>query len=117
MDSILYTIKQLLGLAEDYTPFDKELPIHINSAIMAAHQLGVGKEGFYITGADEIWSDWLNERELKELGSIQQYIYMRVRLVWDPPANSFVVNALEKQLDETAWRLNVQAEGAVDSYE
>lgn len=110
MDSILITIKQMLGLAEDYTPFDEELPMHINSAIMVANQLGIGKDRFIITGSNETWSDWLSESEMNRLGSIQHYIYLRVRLTFDPPANSFVVNSIEKQLDELTWRLNVQAE-------
>lgn len=107
--SILVSIKQMLGLAFDYHAFDNELVMHINSAIMAAHQLGIGKSEFMITGEDETWSDWLEETKSK-LIAIQQYIYMRVRLAWDPPANSFVVNSMEKQLDELTWRLNVQAE-------
>lgn len=109
MDSILQTIKQMLGLSEDYTAFDKELPLYINSAIMAAHQLGVGQKDFAITGPDETWSDWLGETA-SSLSAIQSYIYMKVRLAFDPPANSFVVNSFEKQLDELTWRLNVQAE-------
>lgn len=108
-DSILLTIKGMLGLEKDYTPFDAELVWHINSAIMAAHQLGIGKNDFEITGADETWLDWLGER-LEKFPAIQHYIYMQTRLSWDPPANSFVANSLEKQIDEMTWRLNVQAE-------
>lgn len=108
-DSILLIIKGMLGLAQDYTPFDAELVGHINSAIMAAHQLGIGKNDFEITGADETWRDWLGERPEK-FPAIRHYIYMRTKLSWDPPANSFVVNSLQKQIDEMTWRLNVQAE-------
>lgn len=108
-DSILLTIKAMLGLERDYTPFDAELIWHINSAIMAAHQLGIGCNNFEITSQDETWSDWLGEGPEKYSG-IQHYIYMRTKLSWDPPANSFVVNSLEKQIDEMTWRLNVQAE-------
>lgn len=108
-ESILLTIKRMLGLDEDYTPFDVELPVFINSAIMAAHQLGIGVNDFYITGSDETWADWLGEDSSK-LIAVQSYIYMKVKLAWDPPANSFVVNSFEKQLDELTWRLNVQAE-------
>lgn len=108
-ESILLTVKRMLGLVADYTPFDAELIGHINSAIMAAHQLGVGLNDFWITGQMETWGDWLGE-QFTQLPGVEQYIYMRVRLVFDPPTNSFVVNSLEKQIDELTWRLNVQAE-------
>lgn len=108
-DSILQVIKAMLGLKKDYTPFDEELVGHINSAIMSAHQLGIGKNDFQITGPDETWSDWLGERP-ERFPSIRHYIYMKTKLSFDPPSNSFVVNSIEKQIDEAAWRLNVQAE-------
>ena len=108
-ESILLTIKHMLGLSNDYTAFDSELPMHINSAIMAAHQLGIGVNGFSIAEGNESWSDWLGDA-VSNLVAIQQYVYFRVRLAFDPPANSFVVNSIEKQLDELTWRLNVQAE-------
>ena len=106
--SILVTIKKLLGLAEDYDVFDTDLVTLINGAILAANQIGVGKEGFTITGQTETWEDFAGN--IAQLDAVKQYIYMRVRLVFDPPANSFLVNAIEKQLDEMTWRLNVQAE-------
>lgn len=108
-ESILLTIKRMLGLGENYDAFDNELPMHINSAIMVANQLGIGKKGYTITGSEQTWADWLGET-FGDLAAIQQYIYMRVKLVWDPPANSFVATSLEKQIDELTWRLNVQAE-------
>ena len=110
-ESILSTIKRMLGISDEDDVFDFELRMHINSAIMAACQLGVGRKNFEITGYDEVWSDWLDANT--GLSAIQQYIYIRVRLAWDPPANSFVVNSFEKQLDEMTWRLNVQAESGV----
>ena len=108
-DSILVTIKGMLGLEKDYTPFDAELVGHINSAIMVAHQLGIGSYNFTITGEGETWQDWLGSR-LEKLSAVKHYIYMLVRLSWDPPANSFAVSSLQKQIDEMTWRLNVQAE-------
>ena len=107
-ESILVTIKKLLGLEMDYDAFDMDLVTLINSAILAANQIGVGKEGFVITGGEETWDDFVGT--LPQLEAVKQYIYMRVRLAFDPPANSFLVNAIEKQLDELTWRLNVQAE-------
>lgn len=108
-DSILTTIKGMLGLEKDYTPFDAELVGHINSAIMTAHQLGIGKYNFMITGKDDTWADWLGD-SLQRYPAIQHYIYMLTKLSWDPPANSFAVSSLQKQIDEMTWRLNVQAE-------
>lgn len=108
-ESILVVIKRMLGLAPDYTPFDADLIGHINSAIMVAHQLGVGASDFLITGADETWADWLGETA-SHLSAIQHYVYLRTKLSWDPPSSSFVLNSIEKQIDEMTWRLNVQVE-------
>lgn len=108
-NSILLTIKSMLGLEKDYTPFDEELVWHINSAIMVAHQLGIGNYNFAITGSSETWQDWLGD-SADRISAIQHYIYMQTKLSWDPPANSFVVSALQKQIDEMTWRLNIQAE-------
>lgn len=110
-DSILVSVKKMLGLEEDYTPFDDELTGHINSAIMAAHQIGIGKPDFMITGASETWEDWLGE-EASHYASIRHYIYLKTKISWDPPANSFIATAIEKQIDESTWRLNVQAESS-----
>lgn len=107
-ESILLTIKKMLGIAGDDTAFDTDVIVCINSAIMTANQLGVGDDGFVITGPDETWEDFVGSN--KNLESIKLYIYIGVRLAFDPPANSFVVNSLEKQRDELTWRLNVQAE-------
>lgn len=108
-DSILLSIKSMLGLSKDYTPFDAELVGHINSAIMVAHQLGIGSNDFMITGSYETWQDWLGD-DLARLPAIRHYIYMRTKLSWDPQANAFLVTSLEKQIEEMTWRLNVQAE-------
>ena len=108
-DSILLIIKQMLGLEKDYTPFDAELVGHINAAIMTAHQLGIGKNDFEITGSEETWHDWLGERPEK-FPSIRHYVYMLTKQSWDPPTNSFAVESLQKRINEMAWRLNVQAE-------
>lgn len=108
MGSILATIKKMLGLAEDYTVFDVDIISMINSAILVLNQIGIGADGFTVAGYEENWSDLIGSN--LSLTAVQQYIYMRVRLAFDPPANSFVVNSIEKQLDEMTWRLNVQAE-------
>lgn len=109
-ESILLTIKKLLGISNDYQAFDMDVIIHINSAFSTLLQLGVGpKEGFYITGEIETWSDFIPEEEEKFL-LVQQYIYLSVRLIFDPPSSSFVLDAYNKRLDELTWRLNVMEE-------
>jgi hypothetical protein len=109
-ESILNTVKKALGLAADYDAFDQELIVHINSALMTASQIGVGPaSGYSITGAGETWEDFLGDK-VNLLSAVQTYIYMKVRLVFDPPANSFVVNSFESQIKELEWRLDVRVE-------
>lgn len=104
--SILNTIKRMLGLEPDYTPFDTEILIHINSVFMVLQQLGVGpKDGFSITGPDEVWSDYISDT--KNLEALKSYIYLRVKTVFDPPQSGTVMEAMKQQIDEYTWRLNV----------
>ena len=108
-DSILYTIKKMLGLSADYTPFDTDIVVHINSVLMILKQLGVGpSSGFSITGPDEKWSDYLEDSA--KLEAVKSYIYLKVRSVWDSGINSTLSDAIEKQIAEYEWRLNVEAE-------
>lgn len=108
-DSILQTIKKLLGLDAAYTPFDQDIIVLINSVFMTLHQLGVGPEkGFSIKDYTSKWSDFLTNDV--NLNAVQQYVYMKVRMVFDPPGNSFVMEALKENCKEIEWRLNVQAE-------
>jgi hypothetical protein len=112
MDSILTSIKKMLGLEEDQTCFDQDIIININSVIMVLSQLGIGPtEGFVITGSTEKWTDLLGER--KDLESVKTYIYMKVRLLFDPPTSSFVIESINKMITEFEWRLNIQVEGGL----
>ena len=106
MDSILNDIKKLLGIdAEDHT-FDQDVIIFINSAISKLTQLGVGpKDGFQIANESATWSDLLGD--FKNLDGAKDYIYIDVRLIFDPPSNAFVVNAYKDMQNELAWRLSV----------
>ncbi len=106
-DSILNDIKKALGITEDYTAFDQEIILHINTAFMFAEQLGLPP--FKITGKTETWDQYL-AGITKNLEAVKTYLYLQVRLVFDPPANSFIVTAIEKQLQEYAWRINIQKE-------
>lgn len=108
-ESILDTIKIMLGLEKDYNAFDTEIIAYINSALFTLFQLGVGpEEGFSITGSDEVWSNFIEENS--NLIAVQTFIKLKVQLIFDPPSNSFVVDAINKQLDELTWRLCLEAE-------
>lgn len=105
-ESILATIKKMLGLDPSYTPFDTEIIVHINSAFMVLRQLGVGpKSGFSITGSTETWSDFIGDNGLLE--ALKSFIYLKVRTVFDPPSSSVAMEAMQEQLNEYVWRLNV----------
>lgn len=108
MENILDSIKKLLGIDETDLNFDQELIMHINSVFMVLNQLGVGPvEGFKISN-EEIWTDFVGTR--LDLESVKSYIYLKVRLLFDPPQNSFLVGSIEKQIEEHEWRLQVQVE-------
>lgn len=109
-DSILNSTKKLLGLGEDYTPFDTDVTIHINSALMSLQQLGLGPaNGFWITDETQTWSQFIPANS-PNISSVKTYVYLKVRLVFDPPSTSFVIEALEHQLAEIEWRLQVQVD-------
>lgn len=105
--SILYTIKRMLGVAEENRAFDLQIQVSINAVLMTINQLGIGPEdGFRITGVDETWDDLIGDR--KDLDQVQSYIYLKTRLMFDPPTNSFLVKAIEDQCAEMEWRLKEQ---------
>lgn len=113
MDSILTSIKKLLGITEEYTQFDQDLIIHINSVFMVLRQLGVGPvEGFSIKDKTNTWSEFIPSTDTK-LESVKTYVYLKVRLMFDPPTSSIVSEAVNKTINELEWRLNVSAESSV----
>ena len=111
--SIIDTIKKMLGLAPDYSAFDTDILFFINSAIMDLSQLGVCSPNFQITeDGNEKWYDLLSESSSNGLlNGAQKFIYIKTRLVFDPPNSGYVTSALQKELDETTWRLRVQVDG------
>ena len=108
--SILESIKRLLGIAEHDEGFDPEIKDLINAEFLTLHQLGIGpEEGFSIDGPDDKWDSYTDS--LHVLDAVRQFIYLRVRLVFDPPASSVVADAINNRISELEFRLNVQAEG------
>lgn len=108
-ESILLSVKKMLGLDKDYDVFDPELIIHINTVFGTLHQLGVGPEDqFRISGDSETWSEFDTEGE--QVDEVKTYVYLRVRLLFDPHSSSFVLSSLQEQAKELEWRLNVKAD-------
>lgn len=106
-DSILDTIKAMLGIPSTDTAFDTDIIVNINSALMVLNQLGIGTENvFTIEDTSAVWADFMTETELYP--AAKTYIYLSVRLAFDPPATSFHIEAINRQLAELAWRLTVQ---------
>lgn len=108
MESILVTIKKMLGVGEDYEVFDTDIIININMAFNILNQLGVGpKEGFSIADSSATWEDFLSD--CRKLEMVKTYVYLKVRQVFDPGSSSFNT-AVESQIDELEWRLTVQVD-------
>lgn len=110
MESILTSIKKLLGITEEYTHFDEDLIMHINSVFMTLTQLGVGpSQGFYIEDSSAEWADFIPD--FNKLQAVKTYMYLKIRLVFDSASlGSATLAAYERQIQELEWRLNVGAE-------
>ena len=112
-DSILLSIKKLLGMDPiEFTQYDTDLIIHINTIIEFLNQLGVDiPEGFKINDENALWSDYLNKPEYNDIkDSIKNYIYLRVRLVFDPSTNSSLLNSINDIIKELEWRIRTYIE-------
>lgn len=108
-ESILISIKKLLGLDKGYTVFDPDIVMHINSVFMILNQLGVGpSEGFRIEDDIATWKDYIKDED--NLDAVKSYIHLKVKLLFDPPLNSAVIEANKQIINELEWRLNVEAE-------
>lgn len=104
--SILTSIKKLLGIAEDYTEFDEDIIIHINTVFLNLTQLGVGpKEGFSIEDDTAEWEDFIDDS--LQLQAVKSYMYLKVKLLFDPPLSSSVIDSMNRMIAELEWRLNV----------
>ena len=105
-ESILVSVKKLLGIAPEYEIFDTDIILHINSALSVLTQLGIGpSKGYMIRDANDLWSDFVKDDPRQEL--LKVYVYLRVRLIFDPPSSSSVIEAINNQIKEYEWRLTV----------
>ena len=110
MESILTSIKKLIGITEDYKYFDTDLIIHINSVFMILSQMGIGPDnGFSISDETTTWNDYLPEGN-KNFEAVKTYMYLKTRIVFDPPQSSSTMEAMKQTISELEWRLNVEAE-------
>ena len=109
MESILTSIKKLLGIAEEYTHFDADLIMHINSVLSILTQIGVGPaEGFSIKDESSVWEDFVPDNAKLEF--IKSYVYMKVKLLFDPPISSAAIESINRLTSELEWRIQVAAD-------
>ena len=112
MDSILTSIKKLLGISEEYEHFDTDIMIHINTAFETLNQLGVGPdEPFYIQDKTDTWDEFKTNGQ--DIRSVKTYIYLKVKMVFDPPNKSVDSEAIKNEISELEWRMNVRVDPSV----
>ena len=109
-ESILNSVKKLLGIEENYVHFDADLMLHINSVLAVLTQLGIGSpKGFSIKGKRERWRDFLGSSS-QNVSYVKSYVYLKVKLLFDPPINASVIESMNRQISEFEWRLSTAAE-------
>lgn len=108
MESILTSIKKLLGIQAEYTAFDQDLIIHINTAFAVLNQLNIGPpHGFVIEDNSATWDEYITACNLT---MVRSYIYMKVRLMFDPPTSSVLVDSMNSMISELEWRLFLEGD-------
>lgn len=108
MDSILKSIKKLLGIPEEETHFDTDIIMHINSVFSILGQMGVGPEkSFSIQDETATWDSFIDDDA--DFNNVKTYVYLKVRMLFDPPTNSAVLSSMERMINEHEWRLHVAA--------
>ena len=114
MDSILTSVKKIIGISEEDESFDTDLITHINSVLMILNQLGVGPEdGFSITDKSAVWTDVIGDNKLIE--ATKTFVGLKVRLIFDPPTSSAVLDSINKTISELEWRINVMVENKANA--
>lgn len=111
-ESILKSVKKILGIDNSYTAFDFDIITHINTAFLTLTQLGIGPiEGFMITDDTAIWSDFIGDDI--QFNPVKSYIVLKTRTLFDPPSSSYLMDAINGQLSEMEWRLSVHRDELV----
>lgn len=106
MESVLTSIKKMLGIVEEYTHFDADLIMHINSVLSILNQIGVGpSEGFSIEDKEDVWTDFIPQSPKLEF--VKSYVYMKVKLLFDPPISSAAIDSINRLISELEWRILV----------
>lgn len=112
-DSILASTKKILGISDEYTAFDLDIMTHINAVFFVVNQLGVGPtDVVVIEGSEDKWSD-ISDIPPNQLSMLKTYMYMKVRMLFDPPATSFVIDAMNNQIKELEYRLSYAREDLI----
>lgn len=110
MESILTSVKKLLGIQEEYESFDTDIIIHINSVFAILTQLGLGPSGgFVIRDKSALWTDFLSSDDPR-FSMVETLVGLRVKLLFDPSASSVVIDSMNKQISELEWRIKVACE-------
>ena len=113
MESILLSIKKLLGIMPEYTHFDDDIIIHINTAFAALNQLGIGpKGGFMIVDENSAWEEYTTETNLN---MVKTYIYLKVRLLFDPPTSTALIESINRTISELEWRIFLEGDPKSES--
>lgn len=113
-DSILMTIRKLVCGNANADHFDTDLLVHINTCFSILNQLGVGPEnGFVVTDETQSWSSYIADNRV--LNMVKTYVTLKIKVVFDPPLTSSVLEAMNKQISELEWRLNVAVDPAAQT--
>lgn len=108
--SILLSVKKVLGIAAEYLAFDQDVMMHINTALSTLTQLGVGPAtGFTVDSVDDDWTDFIDLTD-HQYNAVKSYVFLKVRMLFDPPQTSYLISAQNEQIRELEWRLNVHRE-------
>lgn len=118
-DSILTSVKKVLGIPSDYDHFDRDILLHLNTVMSILNQLGVGPEkGFIVEDESTLWSDLFDgDIDTNKMMYVKSYVCLRVRLLFDPPTSSGAIDAMERQMRELEWRITVTRDPRDDSEE
>ena len=119
-ENILQSIKHLLGIQNEVDVFDKDIALHINTVFSHLYQIGVIQEpGFMLTSGKEKWMDFFlatesnggNDVDIKKIQNVKTFVYIKVKLIFDPPTNASILKAFESQAKEIEYRLYTQKGG------